>query len=130
MKFRLLGHIIAGVIAWALFGYYWSLVAQRRITDNTIQALVILSICVASIWLLTSLWVQHNRRRFANREDRRQRRSVPDQLPETDAIGQRIEVGGSGEPLSFASWVVIDVDAESGTKTFRTRTVPDEGGSS
>jgi hypothetical protein len=130
MKYRHLRHIIAGVIAWALFGYYWSLVAQRRITDNTVQALVILSICVAAIWLLTSLWVQHNRRRFANREDRRQRRSAPDQLPEVDAIGQRVEVAGSGEPLSVASWVVIDVDAESGIKTFRTRLVPDEGGPS
>ena len=126
MKVRLIRHIIFGVIAWALFGYYWGLVAQRRITDSTVRALVILAICVATIWLATSLWVQHNRRRFAGRPDRRQRRPAPDGLPETDAIGQRVSVDSAGEPLGSAACVVVVVDPETRTKTFRAVAVSDE----
>ena len=127
MKIRHIRHIISSMIAWALFGYYWSLVAQRRITDATIQALLILSVCVAVIWLATSLWVQHNRRRFAGREDRRQRRTPPDGLGPADALGQTVEITGHGEPLSVASLVVIEVDPETRTKTFRIEQVSDEG---
>ena len=130
MKVRLVRHILSGVIAWALFGYYWGLVSQRRITDNTIRGLIVLAICVAVIWLATSLWVQHNRRRFAGRPDRRKRRAAPEQLPDTDSIGQPVEIAGSGEPLSFASLVNVEVDPETGTKTFRTVMVSRDGGAS
>ena len=130
MKIRLVRHILFGVIAWALFGYYWGLVAQRRITDSTVRALIVLAICVALIWLLTSLWVQHNRRRFGGRPDRRKRRAAPDGLPNVDAIGQPVEVAGSDEPLSSASLVTVEVDPESGTKTFRTVSVSHEGDAS
>ena len=126
MKIRVIRHIISGAIAWALFGYYWGLVAQRRITENTARGLIILAICVAIIWLLTSLWVQHNRRRFAGRPDRRTRRSAPGGLPDHDAIGQRIELVQGDVPLDQSPLVIVDVDQETRTKSFRAAPLPDE----
>ena len=128
MKLRLVIHIVFGVLAWVLFGYYWALVAQRRITENTIRGLVILALCVATIWLLTGLWVQHNRRRFAGRPDRRKRRAAPQDLPEIDAIGQPVEV--EGDALDRAPLVTIDIDPETGTKKFTAALLPDDGSTS
>jgi hypothetical protein len=127
MKARLIGHIIFAAIAWALFGYYWNLVAQRRITDNTIKGIQILLILVLVIWALTALWVQHNRRQFAGRPDRRTRRTLSRELQETDAIGQVVSVEGVGAPLAVADYVVITIDQESSRKTFRVEDLPKEG---
>lgn len=128
VKVRMVRHVVTAVIAWALFGYYWSLVAQRRITDNTIQGIQILLVLVLVIWALTGLWVQHNRRRYAARPDRRTRRTVTRDLAEADAIGQTVSTVGIGPPLAVADFVVIEVDQESAQKTFRVEDVPEEGG--
>lgn len=125
---RLVRHIVSAVISWALFGYYWNLVAQRRITDNTITGIQILLVLVLVIWALTALWVQHNRRRYAGRPDRRTRRTASRDLAESDAIGQLVSVVGVGPPLAVADYVVIEVDQESRRKTFRVEDVPEEGG--
>ena len=125
MKRRLIRQILFAVLAWVLFVYYWSLVAQRRLTDSTVQALQILILCVAIIWLVTALWVQHNRRRFAGRPDRRQRRKVPGELAPVDAIGQAIAVDEGHGTLPDSPYVVIEVDAETRTKTFRSAAVPE-----
>jgi heme A synthase len=127
VKIRLAAQILFGILAWVLFGYYWALVAQRQITGNTIRGLVILALCVSIIWLLTGLWVQHNRRRFAGRPDRRKRRPAPEELPKTDGIGQPIEFVGDEGSLAASPVVEIEVDAETGIKTFRPALVPDEG---
>lgn len=124
----LIRHVVSAVISWALFGYYWNLVAQRRITDNTIQGIQVLLILVLVIWALTALWVQHNRRRYAGRPDRRTRRTATRDLAATDAIGHSVNIVGVGPPLAVADYVVIEVDQESAQKTFRVEDVPEEGG--
>jgi hypothetical protein len=125
MKSRLFRQILFAVLAWVLFVYYWSLVAQRRLTDSTVQALQILVLCVALIWLVTALWVQHNRRRFAGRPDRRQRRTAPGELAPVDAIGQAVSLDEAHGALPRSAYVVVEVDAETRTKTFRSEPVPD-----
>lgn len=126
MKSRLIRQIVFAVLAWVLFVYYWSLVAQRRLTDSTVQALQILVLCVGLIWLVTALWVQHNRRRFAGRPDRRKRRAAPGELASVDAIGQTVSVDEAHGTISGSAYVVIEVDAETRTKTFRSAPMPDQ----
>jgi hypothetical protein len=122
------------VLSWGLFGYYWGLVAQRRITDNTVRSIQILLVLVLIIWALTGLWIQHNRRRFAGREDRRTRRAaIPDDAV-TDAIGQVVHVAHATDLTSEAIIEVdvrTDTDPESGyetrRKTFRAAPLPAGG---
>jgi len=115
---RLFIHILIAVLSWALFGYYWSLVAQRRVTPSTIHAIQILLILVLLIWGVTALWIQHNRRRFANRPDRRQRRRSSAPLPDHDQIGQAIVIAEPGE-IAGALCVEVHVDEATRTKSFR-----------
>lgn len=119
---RLLSHIVIAVLSWALFGYYWGLVAQRRITDNTIRGIQILLVLVLVIWSFTAIWIQHNRRRFAGRPDRRTRRTVSHAPGPTDAIGQTIQIA-DGAALQAAACVDVSVevetDPETGTETRR-----------
>ena len=124
MSRRLILHIVIAVIAWILFGYYWSLVARRQLTENTVSAVQILLILVLAIWGLTGLWVQHNRRRYAGRPDRRTRRSASGPAPETDAIGQVLRIEGDPRALARAPIVEIEVDGETGEKVFRVAELP------
>jgi len=132
---RLFSHIVIAALSWGLFGYYWGLVAQRRITDNTIRGIQVLLILVLLIWALTALWIQHNRRRFAGRVDRRTRRTaIPDDAV-TDAIGQVVHVAHATDLRTEAIIEIevrTDTDPESGfetrRKTFRAAPLPAEGG--
>ncbi len=127
MTRRLLTHILVAALSWALFGYYWGLVARRRITPNTIHGIQVLLVLVLLIWAMTGLWIQHNRRRFASRPDRRIRRTVSDTLPLVDSIGQMVRIDG-GSPLTVADFVEITIDAKTGEKVFRAAAIPAGGG--
>ena len=127
MTRRLLTHILVAVLSWALFGYYWGLVARRRITPNTIHGIQILLVLVLLIWTITALWIQHNRRRFAGRPDRRTRRTAAGPLPLIDSIGQTVEITGD-PPLNIADYVEITIDAETGHKQFRSAAIPTSDG--
>lgn len=109
--------IAVAVLSWALFGYYWWLVSLRRITPETLRALQILLVLVALIWAATALWIQHNRRRFGGRPDRRTRRDSRLELSRNDSLGRPIVVVG-GEDLRVAPYVEISIDPESGHKRF------------
>ncbi len=127
MTRRLLTHILIAALSWGLFGYYWGLVARRRITPNTIHGIQVLLILVLLIWAMTGLWIQHNRRRYAGRPDRRTHRTVSNTLPLIDSIGQTIEIDG-GSPLTVADYVEITIDVETGHKHFRSAAIPARGG--
>jgi hypothetical protein len=126
MTRRLLTHILIAVLSWALFGYYWGLVARRRITPNTIQAVQILLVLVLLIWTITALWIQHNRRRFAGRPDRRTHRTTADTLPLVDSLGRSVLVADESS-LTDADYVEITIDAETGQKVFRSTAIPTSG---
>ena len=57
---------------WFLFGYYWYLVSKRGIGEDSIQALMVLSVVVVVGILGTLLWVAHNKKLA-----RRNRRNTP-----------------------------------------------------
>ena len=103
------------------------MVARRRITPNTIHGIQILLGLVLLIWGLTALWIQHNRRRFAGRPDRRNRRTVCEMLPLIDSIGQTVRIAG-GSPLMVADYVEVTIEEQSGDKVFRSAAIPATGG--
>ncbi len=76
---------------------------------------------------ITALWIQHNRRRFAGRPDRRTRRTAAGPLPLIDSIGQTVEITGD-PPLNIADYVEITIDAETGHKQFRSAAIPTSDG--
>lgn len=126
MKARRIGQVIVALLAWALFGYHWYLVTQRRFGSSTLEALQLLLTLVLVIWAVTTLWVHHNRWHFANRPDRRVRRSAGVEMGEHDALGQRVLVDGSADAIKDAGYLVIDIDPGTREKTFRVAEVPDE----
>lgn len=131
MSRRLLLHILVAVLFWVLFGYYWGLVARRRITENTIEAVQILALLVTLIWAVTTVWIQHNRRRFAGRPDRRTRRSASgdvEALMACDTIGHAVQIEAGEAGLHGAAYVEIDVDEENRVKVFRAAPPPDPDG--
>lgn len=131
MSRRLVLHILVAVLFWVLFGYYWGLVARRRITSNTIEAVQILALLVALIWAVTTVWIQHNRRRFAGRPDRRTRRSASEDvevLLARDAIGHAVQIEGGGSGLQAAPYIEIEIDDENRVKVFRAAATPDPDG--
>ena len=65
-------HVVISLLMWCLFGYYWFVVSKREIGDDTIQALVVLSIVIVGGIIGTLGWVAHNKRLA-----RRNRRSTP-----------------------------------------------------
>ena len=93
--------------------------SRRRVTAETVQALQLLVAGVALIWGVTTLWIQHNRRVFGGRPDRRQRRTSRLELSPQDALGRRVEIGGEVD-LRAAVYVEISLDGSDGTKCFAT----------
>lgn len=128
MSRRLILHIVVAVLLWVLFGYHWGLVAQRRITRGTVDAVELLFLIAVGIWALTTLWIQHNRRRYAGRPDRRARRTASGEHPalaDEDSIGFAVRVEGSPEDLHEAPYVEIAVDPEERSKLFRPAPIPE-----
>jgi len=65
-------HIVLGSLLWVVFGYYWYLVMQQPVTDETKRALMIVGAIVAFITIVDALWIVHNVRiaRFGKRRVR------------------------------------------------------------
>lgn len=118
---RLLFHTIVAVLSWGLFGYYWWLVSQRRVTSETVQALQMLALLIGIIWAATTLWIHHNRRQHATRPERRLRRRSLLTLPQADALGQPVDIEGP-VALEHAAYLELRVDPETGSKHITTFT--------
>lgn len=65
-------HVVISLLMWCLFGYYWYLVGNREIGEETIGALGVLSIVIVLGLGTTFWWVEHNKRLA-----RRNRRMTP-----------------------------------------------------
>jgi hypothetical protein len=83
---RTIIHIVLGLLLWLVFGFYWHLVMQQPIAEQTRRALVIVGTVVAAITVFDWLWIFHNLR-IARRTRRRGRRADP-LLPRTDFLGR------------------------------------------
>ncbi len=71
-------HWVISLLMWGLFGYYWYVVSQREIGDDTIQALIVLSIVITLGIAITLWWVAHNKRLA----QRNRRNTPPPPVPE------------------------------------------------
>jgi len=114
--------MVLGVLLWVVFGYYWHLVMQQPVTDQTRHALIAVGAIVGSIALFDVFWVFHNRR-IAKRSRRRARPTQLDQ-PRRDFLG-RTFMSQNDEDLRRAHYIEVHVlqmeddEHESGHKLFR-----------
>ena len=122
-------HIIFGVLLWVVFGFYWHLVMQQPITEQTRRALVIVGTIVAVVTVFDWFWIFHNVR-IARRTRRRERR-VAAPFPRTDFLGRTFTE--QDDLLHRARYIEVSIieiadERESeGHKLFRVSdTVPEE----
>jgi hypothetical protein len=98
--------MILGLLLWVVFAYYWHIVMQRQITEETRRALVIVGSIVAGITVFDLLWILHNVR-IARRSRRRSRRAEA-AAPQTDFLG-RTFIAQSDEALRHARYIEVHV---------------------
>ena len=103
-------HTVASILMWCLFGYYWWVVAQRRVNPATIEALAILGGLAVVGLLLTVGWVAHNLR-LSRRLGRRKGFPAPAETFAVDHL-QRPLVGPGIEALRAARVVTVGLDDE------------------
>jgi len=126
---RTIIHILLGLVLWVVFCFYWHLVMQQPITDETKRALVIVATLVGIIAVFDWLWIFHNVR-IHKRSRRRARRAMP-RLPIADFLGRTFTE--QDEMLHRARYIEVsiiemaDERETAGHKLFRVNdTVPEE----
>ena len=122
-------HILLGLLLWVVFCFYWHLVMQQPITDETKRALAIVATMVAVITLFDWVWIFHNLRIHKNTR-RRARRTMP-RMPISDFLGRKFTE--QDDMLRRARYIEVSIiemadELESeGRKLFRVSdTVPEE----
>jgi len=101
-------HTIVSLLLWCLFGYYWWVVAQRRINPATIDALAVLGVMAVAGLVLTVAWVAHNLR-LARKFGRRKGFAGPAETFETDHL-RRPLVSPGLEALRASRIVTVSLD--------------------
>ena len=119
MRRRRVSQITLAILSWILFGYYWWLVSRRRLNPETLTALSILIIAIGLVWLITLLWIRHNKRLARDGGNRRQHRRAGPESAGVDSLGRIIESSGD-IPLTQADYIEIDIDPELGLKRYIT----------
>lgn len=103
-------HLVASVLMWMLFGWYWYLVVQRQINMASYRALGLLVAISACGLLLTLAWVAHNKR-LASRNRRAAAPPPGSEARTTDRLGRPL-VGADPAGLRSAKVVTIRVDEQ------------------
>ena len=126
---RTIIHLFLGIVLWVVFAFYWHLVMQQPITDQTRRALIVVGTIVAVITLFEWFWIFHNVR-IARTTRRRGRRAEPP-LPRRDFLGRTFMT--QDEMLRRARYVEVsivemaDETQSAGHKLFRVSDfVPEE----
>ena len=126
---RTIIHLALGVVLWVVFAFYWHLVMQQPITDQTRRALVTVSAIVGIVTVFDWFWIFHNVRIARNTRRRGRRAESP--LPLTDFLGRTFMA--QDELLHRARYVEVSIvemsdETESaGHKLFRVSdVVPEE----
>ncbi len=99
-------HILLGALLWVVFGYYWYLVMQQSVTDQTKRTLMIVGGIVAVITLFDALWIVHNIR-IARFGKRRARKTIAEP-PTADFLGRAI-ISQSDEAVRAARYIEVHV---------------------
>jgi hypothetical protein len=122
--------MILGLLLWMVFAYYWHIVMQRQITQETRRALVVVGSIVAGITIFDLFWIFHNVR-IARRTRRKNRREEA-AAPPVDFLG-RTFIAQNEDALRHAHYIEVhviemaDQDRTAGHKLFRVSdTVPEE----
>ncbi|MFT5233232.1 MAG: hypothetical protein ACI9UK_000474 [Candidatus Krumholzibacteriia bacterium] len=103
-------HIVASVLMWCLFSYYWYVVGRRQITTASLQAIAILGLFTIVGLMITIWWIAHNKKLAS----RNRRSSAPPSKPELfdkDTIGRPIQ-GIGVEALRQAHVINISLGSE------------------
>jgi len=103
---RTIFHMLLGLLLWAVFVWYWSIVMQRPISDETRRALLIVGITVGAITLFDVFWVFHNIR--ISRRNRRTTRRPQVRAPSHDFLGRSF-IAQSDDSVRRARYVEVHV---------------------
>ena len=104
-------HIIASILMWCLFGYYWYIVARGQITSASLEALGVLGVIILAGLIITIWWVSHNKKLA----QRNRRTTPPATVPETfdfDHLGRPL-VRPDVALLQTAQIIDIEIEPES-----------------
>jgi hypothetical protein len=126
---RTIIHLLLGTVLWVVFAFYWHLVMQQPIADQTRHALIAVGSIVAAITIFDWFWIFHNVR--IARRTRRLGRRAEAPLPRTDFLGRTFMA--QEELLHLARYIEVsiveisDETASAGHKLFRVSDiVPEE----
>jgi len=101
-------HVAIAVSGWALFGYWWWIVAHRTSQREVALSAVFLAVTLVLVLGTTGFWVLHNRG-IHRRKGARQ--TPPPESPEAtqDALGRPLLCEGGAETLRGAGFVRVVV---------------------
>lgn len=105
-------HIIASVLLWCLFGYYWLVVSRRQINTASLEAVLILLGIMAAGLVLTLWWIAHNKK-LARRN---RRNTPPPTVPENfdeDFLGRPLD---RPEVAALKTARVVEIDLRPGNR--------------
>lgn len=100
--------MIASILMWILFGWYWYLVMQRQVSPSSLRAVGLLMAISLVGLLVTVWWVGHNKRLAA----RNRRQGAPPARPEAreaDHLGRPL-AGTPAADLRNARVVTVSLD--------------------
>jgi hypothetical protein len=103
---RTILHILLGALLWVVFGYYWYLVMQQPVTDQTKRTLMIVGSIVAVITIFDAFWILHNIR--IARFGKRRTRQTAAEPPAADFLGRAI-IAQSDEAVRAARYIEVHV---------------------
>lgn len=103
-------HLVASILMWALFSWYWYLVMQRQVTLSSLRSVGLLLIISAVGLALTIGWVAHNKRLAAHNRRRGGRPAVSEAMS-TDHLGRPL-AGTAAADLQTAKVVNVNVDEQ------------------
>jgi len=103
-------HLVASILMWVLFSWYWYLVMQRQVSPSSLRAVGLLFVISAVGLVLTIAWVAHNKR-LAARNRRRGGRPAVSEALSTDHLGRQM-TGTPAADLQTAKVVTVSVDEQ------------------
>jgi len=90
-------HLVASILMWVLFSWYWYLVMQRQVSPSSLRSVGLLFVISAVGLVVTIGWVAHNKRIAARNRRRGGRPAVSEILP-TDHLGRPMTGVAAADP--------------------------------
>ena len=100
-------HALLAVLLWVVFGFYWYLVANRGMNQDTRTALFTLSVLSIFSALGMSIWIYHNERIY-RKLGRRSGRRANISVPSFDYMGRWVAIRDL-KKLRAANHIAVEV---------------------